>query len=112
MEHFDSGATGACDERARGHVISSHGENLRQQRPKLKQPLTANDGDKNPENDLLLVQWPRIDLASPRARPFSLINYLAGAITLWSVSYDRKSTNTNTITLTPKGNVVSAEEDI
>jgi TRAP-type mannitol/chloroaromatic compound transport system substrate-binding protein len=47
----------------RDHVLSSYGENLRQQGVKLKQILLANDGDKNPGNDLVLVQWPQTDLA-------------------------------------------------
>lgn len=47
----------------RDHVISSYGENLRQQGPMLKKILSANDGDKNPANDLVLVQWPPQDLA-------------------------------------------------
>jgi len=48
---------------ARDHVLSSYGENLRQQGAKLKQILTANDNDGNPQNDLVLVQWPETDLA-------------------------------------------------
>jgi TRAP-type mannitol/chloroaromatic compound transport system substrate-binding protein len=46
----------------RDHVVSSYGENLRQQGAKLKQILTANDADKNPDNDMVLVQWPQSDL--------------------------------------------------
>ncbi len=48
---------------ARDHVVSSYGENLRQQGAKLKQILTANDPDTNPENDMVLVEWPQRDLA-------------------------------------------------
>jgi TRAP-type mannitol/chloroaromatic compound transport system substrate-binding protein len=47
----------------RDHVISSYGENLRQQGAKLKQILTANDNDANPGNDMVLVRWPESDLA-------------------------------------------------
>ena len=47
---------------ARDNVVSSYGENLRQQGAKLKQILTANDHDANPENDMVLVQWPEKDL--------------------------------------------------
>jgi hypothetical protein len=47
---------------ARDHVASSYGENLRQQGAKLKEILTANSDDGNPENDLILVQWPERDL--------------------------------------------------
>jgi hypothetical protein len=46
----------------RDNVISSYGENLRQQGAKLSQLLTANDADKNPDNDMVLVQWPQSDL--------------------------------------------------
>ena len=46
----------------RDNVISSYGENLRQQGAKLNQILTANDADKNPDNDMVLVQWPESDL--------------------------------------------------
>jgi TRAP-type mannitol/chloroaromatic compound transport system substrate-binding protein len=46
----------------RDNVISSYGENLRQQGAKLNQILTANDADTNPDNDMVLVQWPQSDL--------------------------------------------------
>jgi len=47
----------------RDNVLTSYGENLRQQGAKLRQILTANTGDANPGNDLVLVQWPEKDLA-------------------------------------------------
>jgi TRAP-type mannitol/chloroaromatic compound transport system substrate-binding protein len=58
----------------RDHVISSYGENLRQQGAKLKEILTANDGDKNAGNDLVLVQWPQSDLALLRDATIQFLN--------------------------------------
>lgn len=45
----------------RDHLVSSYGENLRQQGPALELMLDANDGDGNRHNDLVLVEWPRRD---------------------------------------------------
>ncbi|MEW6531342.1 MAG: hypothetical protein AB1473_10920 [Thermodesulfobacteriota bacterium] len=59
---------------SRDHVISSYGENLRQQGAKLKQILTANDADTNAENDLVLVQWPEKDLALLRDATIQFLN--------------------------------------
>lgn len=59
---------------ARDHVVSSYGENLRQQGSKLKQILTANDGDKIVENDLVPVQWPQGDLALLRDATIQFLN--------------------------------------
>ncbi len=59
---------------ARDHVVSSYGENLRQQGPKLKQILTANDGDKIAENDLVMVQWPQSDLVLLRDATIQFLN--------------------------------------
>jgi hypothetical protein len=47
----------------RDHVLSSYGENLRQQGPKLQQILAANTKDAIADNDLMLAQWPERDLA-------------------------------------------------
>lgn len=58
----------------RDHVISSYGENLSQQGARLKQILTANDGDKNDKNDLVLVQWPPGDLALLRNATIQFLN--------------------------------------
>lgn len=58
----------------RDHVLSSYGENLRQQGFKLKQILTANDADKTAGNDLVLVQWPRTDLALLRDATIQFLN--------------------------------------
>jgi TRAP-type mannitol/chloroaromatic compound transport system substrate-binding protein len=59
---------------ARDHVLSSYGENVRQQGAKLQQILTANDGDKNAENDLVLVQWPQNDLMLLRDATIQFLN--------------------------------------
>jgi hypothetical protein len=59
---------------ARDHVVSSYGENLSQQGSKLKQILTANDGDKIAGNDLVLVQWPQSDLVLLRDATIQFLN--------------------------------------
>jgi hypothetical protein len=46
---------------ARDHVISSYGENLRQQGAALQFMLDANKGDANPDNDMVLARWPMRD---------------------------------------------------
>ena len=58
----------------RDHVLTSYGENLRQQGLKLKQILTANDGDKIAGNDLVLVQWPQADLVLLRDATIQFLN--------------------------------------
>ncbi|HBX43783.1 MAG TPA: hypothetical protein DEH27_08400 [Deltaproteobacteria bacterium] len=58
----------------RDHVLSSYGENLRQQGVKLEQILTANDGDKTAGNDLVMVQWPESDLALLRDATIQFLN--------------------------------------
>ncbi len=58
----------------RDHVISSYGENLSQQGARLKQILTANSNDKNPDNDMVLVQWPESDLALLRDATIQFLN--------------------------------------
>jgi TRAP-type mannitol/chloroaromatic compound transport system substrate-binding protein len=67
---------------ARDHVVSSYGENLRQQGAMLKQILTANDADKNPDNDLVLVQWPQSDLALLRDATIQFLNARVSDATL------------------------------
>ncbi len=66
----------------RDHVISSYGENLRQQGAKLKQILTANDSDTNPGNDMVLVQWPQEDLALLKDATIQFLNARASDATL------------------------------
>ena len=58
----------------RDHVLSSYAENLQQQGAKLKQILTANDGDKIAGNDLVLVRWPESDLARLRDATIQFLN--------------------------------------
>lgn len=70
------------------HVLSSYGENLRQQGFKLKQILTANDGDKIAGNDLVLAQWPRTDLALLRDATIQFLNARVSDSTL--AEQDRK----------------------
>ena len=67
---------------ARDHMVSSYGENLRQQGTKLKEILTANDGDKIAENDLVLVQWPESDLALLRDETIQFLNARSADATL------------------------------
>jgi hypothetical protein len=59
---------------ARDHVLSSYGETLRKQGETLQKILTANDGDNNPDNDLVLVQWPDKDLALLRDATIEFLN--------------------------------------
>jgi hypothetical protein len=59
---------------ARDHVLSSYGETLRKQGETLEKILTANDGDKNADNDLVLVQWPDKDLALLRDATIEFLN--------------------------------------
>ncbi len=59
---------------ARDNVVTSYGENFRQQGAKLKQILTANDRDSNPDNDMVLVQWPEKDLMLLRDATIHFLN--------------------------------------
>jgi TRAP-type mannitol/chloroaromatic compound transport system substrate-binding protein len=58
----------------RDHVVSSYGENIRQQGARLQQILTANDGDRIAGNDLILVQWPQKDLELLRNATIQFLN--------------------------------------
>jgi len=46
---------------ARDHVVSTYGENLRQQGAALDFILNANKADADPANDMVLVDWPKKD---------------------------------------------------
>ncbi len=59
---------------ARDHVLSSYGETVRKQGEALQKILTANDGDGNPGNDLVLAQWPEKDLALLRNAAIRFLN--------------------------------------
>jgi TRAP-type mannitol/chloroaromatic compound transport system substrate-binding protein len=67
---------------ARDHMVSSYGENLRQQGAMLKEILTANDGNQIAENDLVLVQWPESDLALLRDTTIEFLNARSSDATL------------------------------
>ena len=66
----------------RDHVLSSYGENLRQQGAKLQQILTANDGDTVAENAVVLVQWPHSDLVLLRDATIQFLNSRVADATL------------------------------
>lgn len=59
---------------ARDHVLSSYAENIRQQGAKLKEILTANDGDANEKKRLVLVQWPQSDLTLLKDATIQFLN--------------------------------------
>jgi len=59
---------------ARDHVLSSYGETVRKQGEALQKILTANDGDGNPGNDLILAQWPEKDLTLLRNATIRFLN--------------------------------------
>lgn len=56
----------------RDNVLSSYGENIRQQGEKLNQILTANDG--LPGKELVLVQWPLSDLTLLKDATIQFLN--------------------------------------
>ncbi len=59
---------------ARDHVLSSYAENIRQQGAKLKEILTANDGDADEKKRLVLVQWPQSDLTLLKDATIQFLN--------------------------------------
>ncbi len=59
---------------ARDHVVSSYGENMRRQGDALKYILTVNQGDGNPDNDMVLVQWPKEDQERLRDATIKFLN--------------------------------------
>ncbi|MHB8845765.1 MAG: type 2 periplasmic-binding domain-containing protein [Nitrospirota bacterium] len=58
----------------RESVVTSYAENLRQQGMKLREILTANDGDADPANDMVLAAWPEKDLALLRNAAIAFLN--------------------------------------
>ena len=66
----------------RDHVVSSYGENLRQQGPALRTILDANKGDADPRNDMVLVQWPERDQERLRAATMEFLEARADDATL------------------------------
>ncbi len=59
---------------ARDHVVSSWGENMRKQGDALKYILTVNASDGNPDNDMVLVQWPKKDQELLRDATIKFLN--------------------------------------
>jgi len=59
---------------SRDHVISSYGENMRKQGAALKTILNANKTDANPDNDMVLVNWPKKDQALLRDATIAFLN--------------------------------------
>jgi len=67
---------------ARDHVISSYGENMRQQGWALKQILAVNKTDADPNNDMVLVEWPKKDQELLRDATIKFLNARAADATL------------------------------
>ena len=59
---------------ARDHLVSSYGENLRQQGPALKFILDANQNDGDPDNDVVLSRWPKRDQLRLRDATIRFLN--------------------------------------
>ena len=59
---------------ARDHVLSSYGENLRQQGPALQSILDMNKNDTDPDNDMVLVRWPVRDQMRLRDATIHVLN--------------------------------------
>jgi len=59
---------------ARDHVLTSYGENLRQQGAKLREILTANDALPDEKKRLVLVSWPEKDLKLLRDATIQFLN--------------------------------------
>jgi hypothetical protein len=59
---------------ARDHVLSSYGENLRQQGPALQFILDANQHDGDPDNDMVLTRWSTHDQTRLRDATIHVLN--------------------------------------
>jgi TRAP-type mannitol/chloroaromatic compound transport system substrate-binding protein len=59
---------------ARDHVLSSYGENLRQQGPALQFILDANKRDGNPDDNLVMSRWSAHDQARLRDATIRVLN--------------------------------------
>lgn len=59
---------------ARDHVLSSYGENLRQQGPALQFILDANKHDGNPDDNMVLSRWSAHDQARLRDATIRVLN--------------------------------------
>lgn len=67
---------------ARDHVASSYGENMRGQGDALKFILDVNRSDSNPDNDMVLVEWPERDQKLLSAATNRFLNDRANDATL------------------------------
>ncbi len=67
---------------ARDHVLSSYGENLRQQGAALQFILDANKHDGDPDNDMVLAKWPVRDQMRLRDATIHFLNTRADDPTL------------------------------
>jgi hypothetical protein len=67
---------------ARDHVLSSYGENLRQQGAALQFILDANKHDGDPDNDMVLAKWPVRDQMRLRDATIYFLNTRADDQTL------------------------------
>lgn len=67
---------------ARDHVLSSYGENLRQQGAQLKLILGANKNDQHRNNDMVLTTWPTQDLTRLREATIRFLNQRAQDVAL------------------------------
>jgi hypothetical protein len=77
---------------ARGHVLSSYAENLRQQGAALGVILGANRDDGDPGNGMVLSRWPAEDQARLREATIQVIDARSGDSTLSvgdRIDYDR-----------------------
>lgn len=59
---------------ARDHLVSSYGENMRQQGTSLRFILDANRLDGDPANDMVLVKWPQRDQERLSAATIRFLN--------------------------------------
>jgi TRAP-type mannitol/chloroaromatic compound transport system substrate-binding protein len=67
---------------ARDHMLSSYGENLRQQGAALQFILDANKHDGDPDNDMVLAKWPIHDQMRLRDATIRFLNARADDSTL------------------------------
>jgi hypothetical protein len=59
---------------ARDHVLSSYGENLRQQGPMLQSILDVNKHDGNPDDNMVMSRWSDRDQARLRDATIRVLN--------------------------------------
>jgi len=59
---------------ARENMISSYAETIHEQGQKLQEILSANRGDRDPSNDMILSQWPESDLQFLQGQTIAFLN--------------------------------------